>query len=125
MRRSVLALATVVLLMGGVGQGKADVMNLSTGLDASGNLITTGGVNDANWTVNDTSHDPGVTTPAKVVTPSNADWYSGWVANGPNSDWIAWDPNTSANGLGIYTRTFNLSGYNLSTVSISGDMDTR
>ena len=37
------------------------------------------------------------------------------------SDWIAFDANNCCdNGLGTYTETFDLTGYNLSTVSISG-----
>jgi len=37
---------------------------------------------------------------------NNADWYGGWVANGPNSDWIAADPDNTANGDMTFTRTF-------------------
>jgi len=106
----------------------ADI-NLSTGLNGSGNIICTSGstacglVADANWTVVD-SFGSATPSAAQVVDPSDADWYGGWVANAtatPASDWIAYNgDNCCDNGLGTYTRTFNLTGYNLSTVSISG-----
>jgi hypothetical protein len=106
----------------------ADI-NLSTGLNGGGTVICgngqtgCGGASDANWTVLD-EFGGATPTPGQVVDPSNADWYAGWVANAsatPASDWIAFDANHCCdNGLGIYTRTFDLSSYNLSTVSISG-----
>jgi hypothetical protein len=79
---------------------------VSTGLDASGNLITTGDTIDPHWFVNGTS------TNAEVVASTNADWWSPWLANGPNSSWIAPNPDvaappTSGNTL---TNTFNWSG---------------
>ena len=79
---------------------------VSTGLDASGNLITTGDTIDPHWFVNGTS------TNAKVVDSTDADWWSPWLANGPGSSWIAPNPDvaappTSGNTL---TNTFNWSG---------------
>ncbi len=98
-------------------------INVSTGLDASNTLITTGGTSDAHWTVQEAD---GTTGAAQVVTPSNADWWnapgSGWLANGPNSDWIARDANNAFNGLGPYTftTTFDLTGANLATEALTG-----
>ncbi len=94
-------------------------INLSTGLNASNTLITTGAQPDAYWTV---SEQAGGNGPAQTVYPNNADWYSGWLANGPNSDWIARNANVTNNGAAPYTftRTFDLTGYNLATVSLSG-----
>lgn len=110
----------------------ADI-SLSTGLNGGGTVIcglgsTSCSGSDANWTVVDFgdsfSNTPTTSQAAKVVNSSDGDWYGGWVGNAtatPSSDWIAYDPsNCCDNGLGIYTRTFNLTGYNLSTVSISG-----
>ncbi|MGC9966576.1 MAG: PEP-CTERM sorting domain-containing protein [Syntrophobacteraceae bacterium] len=91
----------------------ADTINVSTGLDSSSNnLITTGGTADAHWTINGSA--------AQVVSPGNADWPGVWVENGPSSAWIAQNANTNHNGTGSYTCTFDLSGYDLSTVSLSG-----
>lgn len=63
----------------------------------------------------------GALLPALVVTPSGADWFSGWPANGPNSDWIAGDPNsTSPDARYSFYTTFDLTGYDLGSVSITG-----
>jgi hypothetical protein len=120
MKRATLTLAVLALVLGGTGPANAGTINLATGFDSSNNLIGTGGVTDAHWTV-----DPGPTSPlglTQTVFPNNADWYGGWLGNGPNSDWIARNANVTDNGPATYTfyRTFNLSGYDLSTVSLSG-----
>jgi len=98
--------------------GFAGTINLATGLDSSGNLIGSGGQNDANWTV----QQIGGTGPAQTVFPGNADWFGGWAPNGPNSDWIARDANNCCNGPAPYSfsRIFNLSSGDVSNVSISG-----
>jgi hypothetical protein len=113
--------AVAALLLGGAASASADVIyNLSTGLDASYTLETPGDSVDAHWTYNDPYISPSVGS-ALVVTPFNADWYGGWLANGPNSDWIAPDPDTVDNGPAPYSfsTTFDLTGYDLSTVSLS------
>jgi hypothetical protein len=101
-----------------------DIVNLSTGLDSANNVIMTGAQPDAHWNVDQPSGGQG---PAQTVFPNNADWFHGtgpndpaWLANGPDSNWVARDPNTSANGLGMYTRVFDLTGLDLSQVSITG-----
>ena len=97
------------------GSGSID---LSTGRDVNDNLITTSGAADAHWTV---SEQGGGTGFAQVVAPGSADW-SGWSPDGPNSSWIARNANTANNGLAPYTFscTFDLTGYELSTVSLAG-----
>lgn len=94
-------------------------INLATGLNSSGGLIGSGGQSDANWSVPEQSGGSGA---AQTVFPGNADWYSGWLANGPNSDWIARDANNCCNGPAPYSfdRTFTLFASDVSTVSISG-----
>jgi hypothetical protein len=95
-------------------------INVSTGLDANNNLIATGGVSDAHWTV--PPQAGGSNVAAQTVFPNNADWWGFWVGNGPNSDWIARNASTNNNGPAPYTfsTTFNLAGSNLAQVSISG-----
>jgi hypothetical protein len=122
----------------------AVVLNVSTGVNASGQAILTGDTQDTHWKVvtytgigipagesdilypdcnsanyssntnllNCTLPTPtsGAITfnaPAYTVAPGDADWYGGWVANGPNSSWIALNP-TSANGNtgGFYYTSF-------------------
>ena len=63
----------------------------------------------------------GATTTATEVTPSDADWFGGWVANSASSVWVAYDPNNAYdNGLGNYSTTFTLTSLNLSEATISG-----
>ncbi len=94
----------------------AVVINVSTGIDTSGNVILTGNTVDPHWSYYPTPGDSGETgfqypgtQPLKVVASNNADWYGGWVANGPNSSWIAINPNsTSGNTFGFYSTPFVL-----------------
>jgi hypothetical protein len=102
-------------------------INVSTGFNASGQLITNGNTADANWVVipktstpsestfGCASAGPGCTTgtaqPLLTVFSGENDWYSGWPANGPNSDWVTINPNSSnSNTYGLYYTTFNISG---------------
>jgi hypothetical protein len=98
---------------------RASNINLSTGLDGSGNVLGSGDQTDAHWTVTGANFEVG-TASAKTIFPGNADWFGGWVANDSTSDWIAYNPDTSSNGTGTYSRIFDLTGYSLSSVSISG-----
>jgi hypothetical protein len=104
----------------------ANTINVSTGQDTSGNIWGSGNQTDANWTVTGADSETG-TSPAKTVFPSNADYCApangcapAWVADNSSSDWIAFNPNATANGDGTYATTFNLNGANLSTASLSG-----
>src|SRR4051794_28479570 len=71
-----------------------DIINLSTGLNSSNNLIMSGAQPDAHWTVD---LPTGGQRLAETVFPDNADWTDGlsglWVPNGSNSNWIARDAN--------------------------------
>jgi hypothetical protein len=95
---------------------QAATINVSTGLDASDNLLLASGLPDAHWVAT----NPGGGAPAQAVYPDSPDWYGGWLPNGPNSLWVARDASTSANGTGTYSTTFNLNGFDLSTVSLTG-----
>ena len=102
------AYAAVVLGLA-LGSARADtVVNLSTGLDASGNLQTTGGALDAHWFTSG-ANNPLNAPNAYVVAPGSGDWPSNWVSNGPTSSWIAANPNDSTgNGTVTYWTTFNV-----------------
>jgi hypothetical protein len=117
MRRFLLAAS----LLGGMTSGApaGTIFNLATGLDTANNLITTGGQFDAHWSV---QPQGGGIAPAQTVYPNNPDWYGQWLTNGPNSDWIARDATNEFQGAPPYafTRTFDLSGFDLSKVSING-----
>ena len=104
----------------------ASTINVSTGQDGLGNIWGSGNQIDAHWTVTGADFETG-TNPARTVFPDNVDYCTppngcspAWVANDSLSDWIAFNPNATANGTGTYITTFDLSGANLSAVSLSG-----
>lgn len=67
------------------------------------------------------SYNLGATGTASIVTPSDADWYGGWIANSSSSSWIAYNPtNCCDNGLGNYSTTFVLTSANISSAALSG-----
>jgi len=99
-------------------------INVSTGINASGQAILTGNTPDPHWSYVATTSTPSgesnfkypgdaasdaYTGALKVIASGNADWYGGWVANGPNASWIAINPNSSTgNTAGFYSTAFNL-----------------
>ncbi len=103
-------------------------INVSTGFNAAGQLITANNTNDANWSYVPVGGLPGSSAqpdylftagayatgpaaPLETVGPGDTGWYGGWAANGPTSDWIAINPNSATgNTLGVYSTTFNISG---------------
>ncbi|MGB0063168.1 MAG: Ig-like domain-containing protein, partial [Terracidiphilus sp.] len=115
------------------------VINVSTGLNAGGSLITTNNTPDAHWIVTltgtsasgptsdeaigllaatTTSTPPCVqsggvcsTQPLLVVGQGDTGFYSSWSADGPTSDWINIYPNsTTGSTFGVYSTTFNIPG---------------
>lgn len=100
----------------------ADTLNVSTGLDSSYNLITTDGGFDAHWLVQQQNSSY---TPAQVVMSQDADWYGGWLANGPNSNWIARDAFVTNNGPAPYTfyTTFNVADPSIASIVGSWTID--
>lgn len=126
--KNLAAVAALVVSLVGATCVRAGSIDVASGLDTSGALITSSslsgmGTPDAHWNVVDTNTGFVYSGPAHVVTSSNADnAFFAWQANGPNSDWIGINANTSANGPAPYTfsTTFDLTGYDLSTVSFTG-----
>ena len=86
----------------------AQDINVSTGVNSGWNYDTTG------WGAS------GGTGAASIVTSSDPDWYGGWVANTAASSWVAANPNNTAFNNGTYSLSFDLTGYSLSSVSLSG-----
>lgn len=126
MRRVSLLAALLLVTSAPLARG-AFVANVSTGLNASGNVITTGGASDANWTVTkDPTYSP--TGIPQTVFPGNVGYFLGgggnppWVANDSNSDWITRNANSTNNGPAPYTftRTFDLTGYDPATAALTG-----
>ena len=108
-------------------------LNVSTGFNAGGQLITTNDTADANWVYIPQGGTPsestfgcpsattipvytpptacttGTASPLQTVGPGDADWWSNWPANGPNSDWITINPGSgTGNTKGLYYTTFNI-----------------
>jgi hypothetical protein len=91
-------------------------LNLSTGFNTNGDLITTDLGCDAHWTWGgsfngDTNPDPnpcGVA--AQVVMQTDPDWYpgGGQLPNSSGSEWIARDATTRHNGDDTYSVFFYL-----------------
>ncbi|MBM4275490.1 MAG: hypothetical protein FJ134_13675 [Deltaproteobacteria bacterium] len=86
----------------------------TTKIPATGQGLTKAGDKDYNWTVNG--------NPAEMLAPGAANWYGGWAANGPDSNWIGIDADKADNGPAPYTFQvqFDLSSFVLSTVVLSG-----
>ncbi len=94
-------------------------INVSTGYDASWNVIVTGGVPDAHWVVTPTATTPAPGTfsvagnpqPLYISALGQSGFSSAWVADGPLSSWIAINPDSaSGNTFGVYSTTFTVPG---------------
>ncbi len=83
-------------------------IDVSTGVNSSWNYDTT------EWGAD------GGTGVASIVTPSDADWYGGWIANDSSSSWIAANRNNTAFNNGTYSLSVDLSSYSLSSLALSG-----
>src|ERR1700676_3665316 len=76
----------------------ASTLSLNTGLDGSGNLLSTNGAADAHWVINNSSIVANGTAAMVIQTNASPDWFSGWAADGPNSDWVAANAGASDQG---------------------------
>jgi hypothetical protein len=125
-----LTLLSILFLAAAAQPGVAASINLSTGQNGSGIVQGSGDLTDAHWSVTGATSEVG-TNSAKTVFPVNADFGinppggacsvgTNWICNDGSSDWIAFNPDTSQNGSATYSTTFDLSGFNLSTVALSG-----
>jgi hypothetical protein len=95
-------------------------LNVSTGFNASGHLITTGDTPDAHWVVVPTGSS--TPQPLLVVAPGNGDWCC-WQGNGPSSSWVALNPDSSSgNESGTYSTTFDLTGVSTNNLCFGGSM---
>jgi PEP-CTERM motif-containing protein len=136
MRILALTAATVLSLsLGMSASASALTMTLhGTGFDSAGNPLTStsnsGGV-DASWSIPAGSPGPGIPgTQAFFIGSNNADFFLGGPPYFPNSNaatfsgsgWISNNATSSFNGAAPYTfsMTFNLSSFDVTTVSITG-----
>lgn len=117
---SLLLLALLAFCASGAFAGS---INVSTGLNSSNNLITTAGSPDAHWTYTDGSSSGSavILTPAGGCSNNSNNWYCNWLSNQSGSSWIGKTAG-AFNGSDLYSfsTTFDLTGFNLSTVALSG-----
>lgn len=129
MRSSAITLSLfAVLLLGSVPAFADPITIFNTGVNSSGGLLTGGGV-DPHYTLS-TSADSRFPGPdALVVVSSGYPLPSEWFTNNSTSQWIApqatnlagsGEPGALADGVYIYTTTFDLTGFDLSTAILSG-----
>lgn len=123
-RISVLAslLGFAVMLCGSAALAN-NIANLSTGLNSSNSLITTAGTPDAHWTYTNgaASGSAVILTSAGGCSSSTNNWYCDWLPNQAGSSWIGIsDMPFNGSNLYSFSTAFNLTGYNLSTVALSG-----
>ena len=129
-KNTLLALLAMFFFAAFAQRAAATTINLSTGQNGSGVIQTSGGLADALWTVTGATGESG-THPAETVFPNDADFGinpaggtcgvgTNWLCNDSSSDWIAFNPLSSANGNGTYSTTFDLSSLVLSTAILSG-----
>ena len=81
----------------------------ATGVDANGNKIAIGST-DANWSVS------GLLTSSTRINPIAG----AWVSEPPTAAWIGTDNWGTPSGSSTFTMDFDLTGYDVSTVKITG-----
>lgn len=91
---------------------------MSTGVDSSGNPLAYGAL-DSHWMVSPGRNIPGPVN-ATVLSPSNH--FPEWLPNTNRSQWVSTADtiNTGAPGNYVYSQSFDLTGFDPTTVFIAG-----
>ena len=112
----ILAIGATCICAGALSSFATTLTVFGTGVGSNG-LVLPGGSSDPHYTVS----GPGVvgTQQAVVYSPSSQ-WFQ-WVPNDANSAWIGFkdSSDTSPHGTYTFTTTFNLTGFNPSTASLT------
>ncbi len=119
--KRLLVAANVLALALGVASA-SETINFATGQNAAGNIQFTGDALDAHWTLTSGGNDPLSRPNLYVVVPGQSDsGFPSWINNGPNSSWIAPNPdNAYGNGDYVISYSFDLTGYDLTTAQFTG-----
>lgn len=125
MRRALGGLAAVAVLLVGASPASAAIVRLRTGVDAGGATLASGAA-DPFWTI---SVQGGAFTPAEVAGPGHPVLCCGMENAGPQALFIS-DPSIDVSSvntgwgvgpLAIARRTFDLSGFDISTIAFDGN----
>ncbi len=112
----------IALSMSSIGQAQANSITLfNTGLDGTGNVLSGGSI-DSHWTLF-ASPDSGFPGPDVYVANDVYPIGTAWIANTSTSKWVA--PRSDVNndlapGVYTYRTTFDLTGLDPATASITG-----
>ena len=118
-----LAVATVLSVANPVSAAPITTL-YNTGVDSSGNLLADGSLNDPHYTL--TSVAAG-STQTRIITAAGDFPIGPWLADNAVSRWIG--PNNhqdllSVPGTYVFKTTFDLTGFDFTTASISGKWST-
>lgn len=122
MRRTALIIATIAFSSVYLTTTAAEPIPglFNTGV-LNDNSLANGGSVDLHYVLTESADPSSTTFVTSAIPPPDY-----WIANGPISQWIAPDPNQDFSGLGdsdgnyIYRLTFDLTGFDPNTASISG-----
>jgi hypothetical protein len=122
MKRLFSSLAAVAVLLAGSGLASASSITLyNTGVDSSGTPLADGTIGDPHYTL--TSVPGGSTTDIRVRTSAGGYPIPPYIGDDSISAWIGPNNDSAVDGPGgnyTYRTTFNLTGLNPSTASITG-----
>jgi len=121
-RRSVFAL--VIIFLGAGSAHAAFIPLFDTGVDSSGNVLPHNTVGDPHYTLISV---PGGPTQTRIITSAGGFPIGPWLGDNSVSRWIGPNSDDDLDGpVGdyIYRTTFDLTGFNLSTVVINGQYAT-
>lgn len=117
-RKLLAATVAVALGAGALAAHATPIAIYNTGTAASGSGLAPAGGADPHWSITAT---PGSSTPAAAYDVSSRP--AGWTASNPASQWISVAANGKKNqpkGLYDYQTSFDLTGLDASTASLSG-----
>jgi hypothetical protein len=100
---------------------KGSIAIYNTGVSSAGSLLADGAV-DPHYTLT-SSADAGAPGPNLFVVNSSGFPFPYWLGNGPSSKWIAplaYEGTGNAQGTYTYHTTFDLTGFNPATASLTG-----
>jgi hypothetical protein len=120
--RKIIFMGACLLMASGALSASTAFTVYGTGFDSSGNLLTTAGSSDGNFTL--TVNPDGIDSNAYLVDSIAFPLGGSWVANDTLSAWIGPQSGSSIGLPGVYTyqESFDLTAYDPSTAQITGQL---